>query len=403
MKRTILPMRILMGLICLFMCQFANAGLNVRSVFLSSTNGLKADFIRSVVQDQRGYIWMGSTMGLIRYDGYKADLITPDDTEARRLMLAERILTIDFWHDRFVWLMVREYKYCCYDTYTDSFVDYTGNGSYEEPYRYYYILDNGELWLSDNSSTCKVVRFDGQHFSSEKHPIAQLPKEAKPLLPTEYKHLLTTGRDLIRDNFGNPVVVSKEGELWHIDKKTKRLTHLSDLYNNELLRLNGSPRYSVVTDKDGIIWISTYGNGLFAHDPKTGETTHFLNNGFNISPIHTNYLLKLYEDKAGNIWACQENMGVAIISKQQASAERVFFSTSERMDHTNSIHLLANIGENIYIGNRYNGLKKTDRLLSTTLETYQLSDDMVAICKDLQGNYWSGTRESGIFVNKTNI
>ena len=403
MKRTILPTHILTSLLGLLFSISSHATMNVRSRFLSSENGLKANYIRSIVQDPRGYIWMGSTTGLIRYDGYTAEMMVPEKSPYRQLMLDERVLVVDVFQDRFIWMMVRGQKYCCYDTQAERFVDYTGNGTYEESFRHYHILSNGELWLSDQKNDCKVIRYDGEKFSSEKRPLNELPKEAIPTLPESHKSLLTTGRDLIKDNRGNLVVVSLQGELWHINKETSQVIHLSDIYSDELLRLNGSPRYSVVTDKDGIIWISTYGNGLFAHNPQTGETTHFLNNGFNISPIQTNYLLKLYEDKAGNIWACQENMGVAVISKQQANAESVFFTTSERLDHTNSIHLLVHAGESIYIGNRYNGLKIADGRLSYIRDTYQLSDDVVAICTDQQGNYWSGTRESGIFINRTNI
>lgn len=378
----------------------STANVNVRSFFLSSSTGLKADYIRTIVQDSRGYIWMGATTGLVRYDGYAAELITPDNSENRKLMLDERIQAMDIWQDRFIWIMVRGNKYCCYDTNTDCFVDYTGNGTFDEAFRYYYILDNGELWLSDNKTECKMIRFDGEHFSSEKLPIAKLPKEAKPALPKSYSQLLQPKRDLLKDNRDNLIVASREGELWYIEKNTQRLIHLTGIYSHELLKLNGSPRYSIITDKDGIIWVSTYGNGMFAYNPKTGETTHFVNNGANISPIQTNYLIKLFEDKAGNIWVCQENMGVAVLTKQNSDIERIYFTSSERIDHTNSIHLLTRVKENIFIGNRYNGLKIANGMLNGLKDIHIADDDIVAVCSDKDGNIWMGTRMSGIIVGK---
>lgn len=399
MKRTIL-------LTCLFACMvsaYIHATVNVRSRFLSSENGLKANYIRSIVQDPRGYIWLGTTTGLIRYDGYKAELITPENNEHRSLMLDERVLVVDVWHDRFIWLMVRGNKYCCYDTETDQFVDYTGNGSYEESYRRYYMLSNGDIWLGDNKNGCKIVHYDGKTFSSEKRSLEEQAQETKMVLPPMFKSLLTPGRELIKDNRGNLVVVSLEGELWYINQKTNQLTHLTDIYSQELLRLNGSPRYSIVTDKDGMIWISTYGNGLFVHNPKTQETTHYLSTGTNIAPIQTNFLIKMYEDKAGNIWVCQENMGVAVISKQSENIERIFFTTSERIDHTNSIHLLCRAGGQIYIGNRYNGLKVADGTLSILKDAETYHDDIVAVCTDQQGTIWKGTRENGVYAGAFNL
>ena len=398
-----LPTHILACLFACLICTGSHATLNVRSRFLSSENGLKANYIRSIVQDSKGYIWMGSTTGLIRYDGYNAELITPQKSDSRRLMLDERVQLVDVWQDRFIWLMVRGYKYCCYDTETDQFIDYTGNGSYEESFRHYYMLSNGDIWLSDNKNGCKIVHYDGKAFSSEKRRSDEQPQGTKLVLPAAFKSLLTPDRQLIKDNRGNLVVVSLEGELWHINQKTSQITHLTDIYSQELLRLNGSPRYSVVMDKDGVIWVSTYGNGLFVYDPKTQETTHYLSTGMNNAPIQTNYLIKIYEDKAGNIWACQENMGVAVISKQSANIERVFFTSSDRVDHTNSIHLLSRAGGQVYIGNRFNGLKVADGSLNVLKDAETYHDDIVAVCADQQGTIWKGTRDNGVYMGALNL
>lgn len=165
--------------LCIIAIHSSFAAVNVRSRFLSSENGLQANYIRSIVQDSSGYIWMGSTTGLIRFDGYAAKLIVPGKSANRQMMLNERVLLVDLFQNRFIWLMVRGQKYCCYDTQTDSFVDYTGNGTYDESYRHYQILDNGELWLSDEKNGCKVIRFDGLHFTSEKLSLEKLPQGEK--------------------------------------------------------------------------------------------------------------------------------------------------------------------------------------------------------------------------------
>lgn len=382
---------------------FIYSSINVRSHFLSSENGLEANYIRSIVQDERGYIWMGATNGLIRYDGYNARLIRPDSTARRLLMTDDRVLAVDLWLDRFVWVRLRGQHYCCYDTEQDAFVDYTGDGTYNESYRHYFILPNGELWLYDNKQGCKIITFDGQHFSYRRETDdSQLPVEAKPTLTTSQAHLLTAGRELVKDNLGNTVVVEKEGQLWHIDRKTGRITHLTDIYSRELLRLNGSPRYSVVTDLDGLIWVSTYGNGLFIHNPKTGTTTHFLKIGTSNAPIQTNYLLSIYEDREGNIWACQENMGIACISKQPDGIETRYLNDAERIDHSNSVHLLCRIGEQIYVGNRFNELWKADGQFNMKHTETQYDDDIVAACMDRQGTVWLGTRNNGIYAGEKN-
>lgn len=338
MKRTTTFRYIILILLYLFPYN-SDASITVRSRFLSSENGIQANYIRNIVQDPQGYIWMGTTNGLIRYDGYSAYLITPGNAPNRKLMKDARILSIRLWKDRYILILSRGNKYCCYDIIKDEFIKYE--------------VDYNRIFKQNQNT----------------------------------------------DNRGNKFRTTPEGDIWMTFAKTKETLHLTGIYSKELVKLNGSPRYSIVTDKDGVVWISTYGNGLFAHDPKTKTTTHFLNNGINISPIQTNYLIKLYEDRAGNIWVCQENMGVAIISKQKTNIKSEYFTTSERLDHTNSIHLLSRAGESIYIGNRYNGLKRADGNLRSMETIAMVEDDVVAVCKDLQGRVWAGTRESGVYVD----
>lgn len=379
------------------------AVVNVKAGFLSADNGLGSNYVRNMVQDPRGYIWMGTTEGLLRYDGYSANMIVPGEGANRRLMTDSRIQSVALWQDRFVWIRLRGRKFCCYDTKTDQFVDYTGNSSMDEPYRQYHILDNGEIWLTDDNH-CKVIRFDGMKFSSQKFDNTDVvPKEAMPAIPADVKGVPVENVELGTDNRGNILVMLKEGQLWHIDKNSHAVTHFKDIYSKELLRLNESPRYSVVTDHEGMIWISTYGNGFFVYEPKTGETTHFLKRGGNMAPIQTNYLLNMYEDRAGNIWVCQENMGVACINRLRNETETVYFTTADDISHTNSIHLLTRLDNVIYVGNRYNGLKLADGQLRFIQEDNRYQDDIVCVCSDKQGVLWMGTRQTGVYVGKMNL
>lgn len=339
--------------ICCSLCMSANVPLRAR--FLSSDNGLGTNYARAIVQDPKGYIWIGSTDGLIRYDGYNATLLKPSEAPNRRLMSDYRIQDMRMWKEQFLLIRVRNRKYGCYDINTDRFVEFKDD--YEKA-------------------------FSKETIDTSKLP-SDIPKDAEIRL----------------DNRGNIVALTMKGNIWHIDAKSKQVTRITGVYSEELVQLNGKPRYGIVTDKDGLIWISTYGNGLFIYDRKTGQKTHYLKNIGNVAPIQTNYLLSIYEDRGGNIWACQENMGVAIISKQTSNAETVFFDSPEDMGHVNSLHLLKRVGDVIYIGNRYNGLKVADSQLNTMHTATRYNDDVVVVRQGLDGTLWMGTRKSGIFNN----
>ena len=315
---------------------YVTAGISIRARFINMSNGLGTNNARVVIQDPQGYIWIGTTNGLVRYDGYNATQVTPSDAPNRRLMQDSRIQDMRLHRERYLLLRLRGGKYSCYDTQRDEFIAFDGN--YDEVFH----APQGE----------------------------QLK--------------------------GNGVRTTPQGEVWLTDGSTGEVTHLTGIYSEGLLQLNGKPRITVLPDRDGCIWISTYGNGLFLHDKRTGTTTHYHSNDY-AAPIQTDYLTGLYEDRSGNIWVCQENMGLACITKQHASTETVFFTKPEQTDHTNSIRLLTNVGGTVYVGNLYNGTKTTDGNLNNQKMLTGFHDDVLAVCRDKQGNVWIGTRKSGVY------
>lgn len=353
-QRYFLSYTILLALaLCLLPDLYSMAQTPLKARFFSSENGLGTNNVRSIVQDDKGYIWLGTTTGLIRYDAYRTMLITPGEAPNRMLMQDRRIQKMRLVGERYLILLVRGGNYSCYDILTDSFIDFPGN--YKEVFK-------------PQANTFTLP--------------AGLPEK----------------RSVKCDNRGNTVVTSNQGEVWHIDAKTKIVTHISNIYSEALQRLNGRPRINVLTDKDGLIWISTYGNGLFVHERETGTTTHYSSKSY-AAPIQTDYLTGLYEDRGGNIWVCQENMGVACITKQHVSMEYVFYSTPEQSDHTNCIRLLTNVDGMVYVGNMANGTKTADGRLQWQRTLTEYRDDVLAVCHDKQGRTWVGTRKSGVFVD----
>ena len=59
-------------LLSLFMafCVLAADAMTVSSRQFNTANGLPNNNIRSLAQDAKGFIWMGSPNGLYRFDGY---------------------------------------------------------------------------------------------------------------------------------------------------------------------------------------------------------------------------------------------------------------------------------------------------------------------------------------------
>jgi len=63
---------------------------------------------------------------------------------------------------------------------------------------------------------------------------------------------------------------------------------------------------SIHEDRDGMLWIATYGNGVYIYNPKTRATKNLRAASDNKNSLLDNYVNGLYEDKNHNLWFCTE-------------------------------------------------------------------------------------------------
>ena len=61
---------------------------------LSVDNALPTNYVRTILQDKYGYLWMATTSGLTRYDGYQVEVLKPSTMSNRKLLQDMRILGI---------------------------------------------------------------------------------------------------------------------------------------------------------------------------------------------------------------------------------------------------------------------------------------------------------------------
>ena len=118
--------------------------------------------VRSVTQDKNGFIWMGASNGLFRYDGYQYQKIQENNNPL--LFPDESVTRIENWGDRYLWMVLRGGMHACYDIDNGRFVSWSGDDTNKEPYQNLTITDESHLWLYDRSQGCRHIftQQDGQ-------------------------------------------------------------------------------------------------------------------------------------------------------------------------------------------------------------------------------------------------
>lgn len=417
---------------------------------------MRTSYVRSLLQDKYGYVWMATTSGLGRYDGYQMELIKPTKQGNRQLLQDARILNIKYWRNRFIWIRTRGNKYSCYDIDRERFVDYTGNGTYNLPHEGYAFLRNGNLLLW-NEKNIQDISFDGKAFKTHALSLpssasldvvdyldtpkgglmvmtdgnlyrrkgnrlvleyaAYLSKSIRKVSNVAYRqgilylstndgvyeyHLDTRKMQpstynpkqpiVLTDNRGNVIILSLDGsDVYYL---TARQTyHFKGIYNARLLQLDSEPRYTFNTSSSGILWMTTYGNGLLSFNPSTGEVKSYAD------LLPSPYVLAAFEDKEGNLWAAMENIGVSIVDTQNHTNQYIYCGVPGEVSHANDVRLLKSFGNTVYVGDKMNGFYVADGRLGNLRSYQHFDDDVTAVGKDLQGHLWIGTRKNGIFVD----
>ena len=158
-------------------------------------------------------------------------------------------------------------------------------------------------------------------------------------------------------------------------------------------------RYHIVHDSRGIIWISTYGNGLFAYDTTEDKLEHFLANINDQSHISSDFLLYVMEDRAGGIWVSSEYSGLSRISVLNEGTPRIYPESRDIFHRSHQIRMLTKMPDgDIWVGTRKGGLYTFDSNLHSKMSNQYFHSNIYAIAEDNQGEMWVGTRGNGLKV-----
>lgn len=206
------------------------------------------------------------------------------------------------------------------------------------------------------------------------------------------------------------VIIDNRGDYW-IYNHTGRVTYVLaksgerqefQLIPEDKLGYIDYERYHMVHDSRGIIWISTYGNGLFAYDTTEDKLEHFLANINDQSHISSDFLLYVMEDRAGGIWVSSEYSGLSRISVLNEGTSRIYPESRELFDRSNTIRMLTKMPDgDIWVGTRKGGLYTFDSDLHSKITNQYFHSNIYAIAEDYLGKKWVGTRGNGLKIGDT--
>lgn len=213
----------------------------------------------------------------------------------------------------------------------------------------------------------------------------------------EGEWLIPNGR-VLTDNKGRKWIYNKTGVLRLV--RQDKLVPLI-LFPQQTTNYIDHERFHIVEDNHGLIWISTYGKGLFVFNQDLTQSQHFVADKLGESPIASNYLLGIIADRHDGVWVSSEYGGVSHIQVMDKGVERIYPNGESNMDFSNVVRMVKKMNDGtVMVGTRAGSLYHYSADMSQVLGKSHFDSNVYGIVQMPNGETWIGTRGKGIYGAK---
>ena len=248
------------------------------------------------------------------------------------------------------------------------------------------------------------------------------------------------GADIVSTAGGTSWLSNSSGTLYALNDTLSSPLVLPLLDSRQMSAVD-QERFCILQDSRGLVWIASYGNGLFLYDPVDSSLKHYTASD-RFPLFGSDFLYCVMEDRSGDIWIGQQNAGLAhlfvirhgavrrfdtVETGSSARSEvkalctdtdgRMFIAGRDAVVDVRSVSsgkLLSSmslpspayslwwdsIGHRLWIGTRKNGLFVDGRSLPLSSDSPLSSAAVFAVRTDSKGRCWAGTFDSGLFVGQ---
>lgn len=346
---------------------------------ISIEQGLSQSTVYTIVQDDLGFMWMGTQDGLNRYDGNSFQVFRPD--KANKTTIASSYIRSLLVDSRGVLWVGGNKGISSFNYVTESFHNYDLHIQAGEWFVSAINQDrSGTLWAA--TSAGDFYRWDSAGDNFQQVDLGEYSADINRVLNiTQMDSLL-----LLSTNIG----------VLQFNPRQKKLSKFA-------LDKKANVNY-IAVDKE-YVWMGTEGDGLFeyARNTKTiKQYKHII--GTTHTSLADNDVRSLEKDELGNLWIGTFK-GLSILNIKTKSIQNYFQQSS--VPHTlsqNSVRYIYRDKQNgMWMGTFYGGVSYFHNhdirfsFLNRNTGNLSLNDNVVNVIKeDAAKNIWIGTNDKGL-------
>ncbi len=380
-------------------------GWEVRFRHLGVEDGVPDKNVYDVLQDRLGFLWLATSIGLVRYDGYTFTTYKPDPDDPTSL--AGRLVT-DLYEDRSgtLWIATRG-GLNRFDRPNESFVSYRHDA--DDPASL--DFDSVSVVLEDRAGWLWVGTGDLEMYTSG-GGLNRLDRETGTFV--HYRHDADDPQSL---GFGAVISLweGRGGELWvgtsggglnRFDPRSGRSVRYQHDPDDDT-SLSQDQVSALLEDRSDRLWVGTWAGGLNRFEPETGTFRRYRHDAGDAASLANDRVLSLYEDRGGTLWIGTRG----VLERYDPATDGFVHYRHDPLDPDSLSDNVAIWGMTedragtMWLTVRGAGLDRFDRYASRFFryahhrpgDPGSLSHSHVtAVCEDRSGNLWVGTEGAGL-------
>ena len=276
-------------------------------------NPMSYQFVRTIAQDDNGFMWFGSHEGLHRFDGYQF---------------------LSFHHngDRANSLSSDAISRIFIDSKQQFWIGTTGGGLnlYREKSKDFFHIttETKDIALSNDVINTLFEDSEGKLWIGTENGINILSKQQGKW---DVKHILQElgNPNSLTHNTVHEIIETKDNKVWvatngggisvfdlqgHFIQTVKIGDQGSSVYISKFVN-------SLHQDAIGNVWIGTAENGLIKYDTKKGQYIHYVYDENDVSTIASNTIKTIYQDSHNQLWIATDK-GLLIYNELENNFKR---------------------------------------------------------------------------------
>jgi ligand-binding sensor domain-containing protein len=378
----------------------------------STSQGLSHKTVLDIIQDRHGFLWIGTSSGLNKYDGYSFTNYFPDTSHNSIHTIGINSLLEDSKGN--IWIAGNsgiEY----FNPYTETFHTIISHNQKDNYYRSLIELPNGNIWtcgingifiiskkngeyimeecdIEHNDSkiyTSEIIWFEGYVWATTEKSIIRIDTKNK----TSTSISLTKHKSYINHvHAGNPhelIIVSSSSGCFILHTETMEYTHISNS-NIPAPQSQSIMMFDAIrTAQDSLLLCTSHGFFTYTNETIISSPLNTLEN----KNIYKDYISTIITDNEKNMWLGTYNYGIFSINNTRSDFTQSFIAedTDNEIISVTGLHIFDN--QSLIWGNKH-GVYYNTSYKDISISSSQKIHDMYV------NNTYTINNDSVLFVTK---